>query len=366
MKNNNSKLILVAVLAVSQMMVGCAGTGSSSGTSANSGLAPVGVYDSAGGVVKSRLVFDVDSNQGADAQAKNFLKKMTDLASLLMSGPESFASGTCTGHTGCNDFVDISVTNTGLTTFTMDKTAVTNYASGTNSATDTIANAILAIGTLKIATLYDNDLASCAAASCGVLVSSGTCGAQPGCTWGGSTCTGTPTAKKCTTANINIYTDNEGLVITTPAAPASCAGQTTSALCTNLSPCAWNSGTSTCSGTAAPTFTVGGLVNLAKSNATTEIQVPLNAAGTNTATALVDQSATGGPTSHVLLETITIPAATQVIDQSYFPIGGEAGTTAGVSASPSPSGTGYALTANFTTASSGTYKARVVVEYVLH
>jgi hypothetical protein len=354
-----------AALAVSASMVGCAGTGSSSGTSGNAGLAPIGVYDSAGGVVKSRLVFDVESNQGDSAQAKNFLKKMTDLASLLMNGPESFAAGTCTGHIGCNDFVNITITNAGSTTFTMDKTALASYSAGTNTDTQTTANGLVTIGILRIATLYDNDLVECAPATCSVETSMSTCNAAPGCTWG-TACTGTPTPKKCVTADINIYTDNEGLVISTPPAPASCAAQTSSTACGAITACVWTAGTSTCSGTPAGSYTDNGLLNLAKSGAGTEIDVPILATGFQSALPLVDQAQPLGPSSHVNLENVAITAPTQVIDQSYFPIGGEAGSNTGVSNTSFTPGAGYALSANFTQASSGTYQARVVVEYVLH
>jgi hypothetical protein len=355
------KMLVAMSLAVATTMVGCAGNpnGGSSNNGNTSGLSPVGVYDSEHGIVKARAIMDVSSGS-EDAQAFLSLKPMEKFAALFM--PTSRASGgTCT-HGSCIDYVDVTVVNTASTTFQLDNTflvapactaeltqvtcqAIAGCAWGTGctgTPTTTFdwvsSNTPVSFGNLKVKTLYDNNLMACAAA-CSTYVATGTC-TGAGCSWAGSTCSGTPTPVKCGHAFINIYTDNNN-TLGLASKPAVIG-----------------------SGATITSYNVSGLVNTAKSIASAAVSVPIILSESGSAVGTVpDAYITNGRTS-LPAESLTLAAATQVIDQSYLPIGGEAASNTGVSQA-APTGTGYVLNANFTQASQGTYQARIVLEYVL-
>ena len=311
MKNKS----MIASLVIAAALSGCAGgqSGSSSGLT-NALPMPTQLSPIANGVVHGQIIMDVQSTQGAATSSADVMKRAKEYAMRLLN-PTSFASYTdpnCT-HGSCTDWVDITVVNAPQTQFALDATALSAGQMDQTNNNYSVSNAPLNIGALKISTLYDNNLMACGTA-------------------------GSPA--KCDTASIVIYTDNTGLV---------------------------TGSTAPLYGLALGGASAAGLWNIADFDGTDAISVPLMVVGASdsqapTAMAVPDDSASQG----TIVEQIAIPSGTQVIDQSFFPQGGEpasnglGGTVTSAAATP-----GYPLTADFTTAASGTYTARVVLEYVL-
>jgi hypothetical protein len=71
----------------------------------------------------------------------------------------SYASGTCTGHTSCYDFTDITISNTEQTVFALTQSQE-NITENTNN------NSLTNFSTVNIGTLWDNNLFACGGLKC--------------------------------------------------------------------------------------------------------------------------------------------------------------------------------------------------------
>jgi hypothetical protein len=147
MMKTNKHVFLIASLAI---LAGCTKVGSNGSSSTS--LPTVGTNDSSlNYYARATATFGVSASNG-DASGDTSKFEMHLLK-------KSYASGTCTGHTSCYDFTDITVNNTESTIFSILQSgqtlgAVTQNGSLTNFAT------------VNISALFDNNLFACGGAKC--------------------------------------------------------------------------------------------------------------------------------------------------------------------------------------------------------